>query len=173
MDLIVEARAGEMTGSARLGDRVFHCALGRAGIHCGKREGDGATPSGKFALRQLYYRADRVGNPATALPACAIAPTDGWCDDQADKAYNCLVTLPYEARHEEMWRQDNLYDLVVVIGHNDAPVMPGFGSAVFLHVARDDFGPTDGCVAFSRNDLEAILRELGPRNFVDIRLLRG
>src|SRR5688572_14511024 len=122
MDLIVEARSGETRGVARLGDRIFPCALGRSGLIANKREGDGGTPIGRFPFRRLLYRADRVPHIATRLPARHIEPEDGWCDDPADPAYNKPVrlprparhqtVLPHPARHERLWREDHLYDLV-------------------------------------------------------------
>ncbi|HEV8392376.1 MAG TPA: L,D-transpeptidase family protein [Dongiaceae bacterium] len=169
MDLIVEARAGETRGTARLGDRVFPCALGRSGLIADKREGDGGTPTGRFAFRRLLYRADRVPHIETRLPALHIDPEDGWCDDPTSADYNKPIHLPHPAHHEEMWLESGLYDLVVVIGHNDDPVVPGAGSAVFLHVARDDWAPTAGCVAFRRDDLLALLAAVSTRDTVEIR----
>jgi L,D-peptidoglycan transpeptidase YkuD (ErfK/YbiS/YcfS/YnhG family) len=169
MDLIVEARLGETRGVARLGQRRFSCALGRSGLAADKREGDGATPIGRFPFRRLLYRADRVPRIETRLPALHIDPEDGWCDDPASPDYNRAVSLPHPARHEELWRADHLYDLVVVIGHNDDPVVKGAGSAVFLHIARDDWSPTAGCIAFRREDLLSILAQVGAQDVVDIR----
>jgi L,D-peptidoglycan transpeptidase YkuD (ErfK/YbiS/YcfS/YnhG family) len=160
MDLIVQAKLGETRGMARLGDRVFPCALGRAGLIADKREGDGGTPIGRFLFRTLLFRADRVPHIETRLPARHIERSDGWCDDPASPDYNRLIRLPHPARHEELWLADHLYDLVVVIGHNDDPVVPGAGSAVFVHLARDDWAPTAGCIAFRREDLLAILAQV-------------
>ena len=157
MDLIIHAKPGDTRGMAQLGARTFPCALGRAGLIADKREGDGGTPIGRFPFRCLLYRADRVPHIETRLPARHIEPSDGWCDDPASPDYNRLVRLPHPARHEELWRADHLYDLVVVIGHNDDPVVAGAGSAVFVHLARDDWGPTAGCIAFRQEDLLAIL----------------
>jgi L,D-peptidoglycan transpeptidase YkuD (ErfK/YbiS/YcfS/YnhG family) len=98
----------------------------------------------------VFYRADRIGRPATKLPCTAIAPEDGWCDAPADPAYNRKIRLPYKASAETLWRDDTLYDIVVVLGHNDDPVVPGAGSAIFLHLARDDGGPTEGCIGVAR-----------------------
>ena len=153
MDLIVEPSGWALWGGKRL-----HCALGRAGISIHKREGDGASPAGSFPMRRLFYRADRVTQLASGLPMRAIARADGWCDDPADPAYNRPVSLPYKARAERLWREDGLYDLVVALGYNDDPVVPGKGSAIFLHIARDDYGPTEGCVALSRADLLEVLK---------------
>jgi L,D-peptidoglycan transpeptidase YkuD (ErfK/YbiS/YcfS/YnhG family) len=161
MDLVVTAgRAGRHL--AQLDGQSFRCALGPAGPRRDKREGDGATPVGRFALRRVLYRPDRLGAPATALPVQALTPADGWCDDPADPAYNQPVRLPYAARHEKLWRDDAVYDVIVVIGHNDAPPVAGQGSAVFLHVARPGYTPTEGCVALALPDLLAVLAQARP-----------
>ncbi len=141
----------------RCGDLAFRCALGRAGITRAKREGDGATPAGAWPLRRLLYRPDRMGAPQTGLPAAPLAPADGWCDDPAHADYNRQVHLPHPASCEHMWRADSLYDLLVVLGFNDAPVVPGAGSAIFLHIAAQDYSPTQGCVALAPDDLLGLL----------------
>ncbi len=140
--------------------RLAACTLGRGGVCADKREGDGATPAGSFAFRRVLWRRDRLGAPVTALPCAAILPDDGWCDWPADSQYNQPVKLPYAARHERLWRADALYDVVVILGHNDDPVVPHSGSAVFMHLARIDFGPTDGCVGLALQDLRALLSAL-------------
>lgn len=151
-DIVVSAG-----GRLRFGGRIWPCALGRGGVGTDKREGDGATPVGRFALRRLLYRADRLSPPHSVLPAAPVTPLDGWCDDPADPAYNRPVILPFAASHEKLWRDDGVYDLVVVLGHNDAPPVPGLGSAIFLHVARPDYAPTEGCVALALPDLLDLL----------------
>ncbi|MGE3248700.1 MAG: L,D-transpeptidase [Hyphomonadaceae bacterium] len=135
------------------------CTLGPAGIipASEKRESDRASPGGVYLLRRVLYRADREAAPETALPVYPIAPDDGWCDAPADPLYNLPVKLPYPASAEKLWRVDHLFDLVVVLGHNDDPVIPGFGSAIFWHLARNDGGPTQGCVGVNR---ETMLRAL-------------
>lgn len=157
MDLLVYA-----DGTALWSGRKLRCALGRSGIGRKKREGDGATPAGSFVMRRLLYRPDRLAPPPTGLPSSPIAPEDGWCDDPADPRYNRPVRLPCGASAEALWRADGLYDLVVPLGYNDAPVLPGAGSAIFLHVARPDYAPTEGCVALARADLLLVLEEAGP-----------
>jgi L,D-peptidoglycan transpeptidase YkuD (ErfK/YbiS/YcfS/YnhG family) len=141
----------------------LRCALGRGGVRADKREGDGATPVGVFPLRRLLVRRDRLPEPhvppVTGLPLVEIGPDDGWCDDPADPAYNRPVRLPFTAGHERLWRDDGLYDLVVVLGHNDEPPRPGLGSAIFLHLARPDYAPTEGCVALERGDLLRLLAD--------------
>ena len=156
------------TGELLCGDRIYRCALGRSGIRIDKREGDGATPAGRFPLRRVLYRPDRLPAPATRLPVAALAPDDGWCDDPADPQYNRPVRLPYGARHEDMWRADTLYDVVVVVGHNDAPVVAGMGSAVFMHLANADYRPTEGCVARAREDRLEVLAGAGPDTVLEI-----
>ncbi len=149
-------------GIARLAGRSFRCAVGRGGVSSAKREGDGATPIGTWPLRQVLYRRDRGMRPVTALQTVALRPADGWCDAPSDPNYNRMVRHPYPASAEHLWRRDNIYDLIVVVGYNDAPVIPGKGSAIFLHLARPDYSPTAGCVAFSRRDLVTILGMLSP-----------
>lgn len=137
---------------------VLRAALGRGGLRHDKSEGDGATPAGVLPLRRVLYRADRVGAPECVVPLEPIAPNDGWCDDDADSAYNRMVRLPYHAHCEELWRHDRVYDIVGVLGWNDTPIVRGRGSAIFLHVARPDYPPTEGCIALALDDLRQILR---------------
>lgn len=155
-------------GLLRFGSQTFPCALGRSGVRHDKREGDGATPIGRFPLRQAFYRADRLASPSCGLPLRALQPDDGWCDDPADAHYNRLVALPFAASHETLWRTDGLYDVIVVIGHNDEPPRPGLGSAIFIHCAAPDFTPTEGCVALDRQDLIALLPDLTPAMAIEI-----
>ncbi|MBC6440979.1 MAG: L,D-transpeptidase family protein [Rhodospirillales bacterium] len=154
-DLVVSA-----DGVCRFGGKDYRCALGSGGIVANKREGDGGTPVGTWPLRHLLYRPDKGEPPRCILPSAPIAPDDGWCDAPDHTDYNHPVRLPFDASHEEMWRDDHLYDLVVVVGHNDDPPVAGAGSAIFLHLARHDWGPTAGCVAFTRDDFEEILAGL-------------
>lgn len=156
-------------GTVRFGGRALPCVLGRSGIATHKVEGDGATPAGLFPLRRVLYRADRITLPPTALPSAAIAPDDGWCDDPADARYNQPVKLPYGGRTESMWRDDGVYDVVVVVGHNDVHVVAGDGSAIFVHVAAHDGAPTAGCVALARDDLLWLVGALPPDPKIEIR----
>ena len=163
-EIIVTASPGSTRGELRVGNLRFPCALGRTGVSAEKREGDGSTPLGTFPLRELRYRQDRVQVLATALPLIPISPMDGWCDAPEDPAYNRPVRLPYPASAEAMWRDDHLYDLVVVLGHNDSPVVPHAGSAVFFHLAREEKGelqPTEGCIALRLEDMLSVLALCG------------
>jgi L,D-peptidoglycan transpeptidase YkuD (ErfK/YbiS/YcfS/YnhG family) len=141
-------------------NRLYRCALGRGGLKANKREGDGATPIGQFFVRELLYRRDRIAIPTTGLVARVIQPDFGWSDDLADPAYNREVHRPHQYGHESLFREDNLYDLIVPLGYNDNPPVTGLGSAIFLHVARDGYTPTEGCVALALVDLLRVLIDL-------------
>ena len=136
-------------------------AVGRAGVKADKHEGDGATPAGTYPLVSILYRPDRVARPLSRLPLKPLAPSDGWVDEPRDANYNRHVSLPYPASAEQMWREDGLYDALVVIGYNMEPVVPGAGSAIFLHIATPDFAATSGCVAVDREILLGLLPLLG------------
>lgn len=146
------------------------CVLGRSGVIVAedKREGDGASPLGVWPIRRVLYRADRGPAPTTAFPLAAIGPNDGWCDAPGDLAYNRQVMLPYSASAETLYRDDHVYDLVVVLGHNYDPVRDGMGSAIFLHLERPERSATEGCVALSRTDLERLLTEVAPGDAIEI-----
>ncbi len=143
-------------------------ACGKGGVRADKREGDGASPDGIFPLVSAFYRPDRLPPPQSGLPLTALGPEMGWVDDPGDPNYNRLAALPYPASHEELWRADEIYDLIVVIGYNTAPVVPGAGSAIFLHVAHPDFSPTEGCIAIAKPVLLSLLGLLGPGSTITI-----
>ena len=155
-------------GILRWRGRRFACAIGSGGVRSNKREGDGATPAGRFPLRRVLYRPDRVAPPRTTLPIVPLSPQDGWCDDPGHPLYNEPLRLPHHARHEELWRADHVYDLIVILGHNDAPAVPGLGSAVFLHVAQPDYAPTAGCVAVAAGHLLTILAGVARRAWLRV-----
>jgi L,D-peptidoglycan transpeptidase YkuD (ErfK/YbiS/YcfS/YnhG family) len=161
---IIVRRAPGRPAEARvqLAHGVRPAALGRGGIKALKREGDGGTPTGPLPVRRVFYRADRLVRPRTAFPLRAIGPRDGWCDDPSDRNYNRHVRIPYGQSTESMMRDDALYDIVLVLGHNDRPRVWGRGSAIFCHLARPGYTPTEGCIAFSLRDLRAVLAELRP-----------
>jgi L,D-peptidoglycan transpeptidase YkuD (ErfK/YbiS/YcfS/YnhG family) len=158
-------------GWFEFGGRRVRCALGRTGVTAAadKREGDLASPIGVWPIRRLLYRPDKAPAPATALPAQAIAPDDGWCDDPGEPDYNQPIKLPHRGSFERLWREDDLYDLVVVLGYNDDPATPRKGSAIFLHIARPGYAPTEGCVALAREDVEALIALARPGDAVEIR----
>lgn len=165
MDWIASA-----SGWIDLAGKRCRLALGRAGLclETLKQEGDGATPAGRYRLRRVLYRADRMEAPQTALPLRAIAPDDGWCDEPSDPAYNRPVRLPYPASHETLSRDDDLYDLILVLGHNDDPPQAGAGSAIFLHCKRGDYEPTEGCIALDPADVRRLLCRARPGDWLVI-----
>jgi L,D-peptidoglycan transpeptidase YkuD (ErfK/YbiS/YcfS/YnhG family) len=138
-------------------------ALGRGGIKANKREGDGATPRGVFRLKRLWWRADRHPRPRTQLPVRPIRPDDGWCEDPQDRHYNQRIAVPKNSRADRLARQDGLYDFIIELDHNTRPRVAGRGSAVFIHIARDGFAPTAGCVALTARALRRLLERVGPR----------
>ncbi|NWH08175.1 MAG: L,D-transpeptidase family protein [Alphaproteobacteria bacterium] len=156
MEIIVRPD-GQDRATLSIGGLTTRCSVGKGGIGIKLREGDGITPIGTWALREVIYRPDRVPRPETRLPVRAMAPNDGWCEAPDDPDYNRLVRLPHRAPCDAMWREDHLYDVVCVIGYNDAPVVPGKGSAIFLHLCRTDYGPTAGCVGVPIEELAQIL----------------
>jgi len=143
-------------------------ALGRSGIQANKREGDGATPRGRFRLRQVWWRADRGARPETLLPTRRIGAEDAWCEDPADRRYNRPIRLGPGVAGDRLWRKDRLYDLVIELDHNTRPRIAGRGSAVFVHVARDGFKPTAGCVALKPGALRRLLTRLSTRTGIEI-----
>ena len=152
LDLIIK-RVGD-GWQASYGDKTWRTAVGKSGIRRDKVEGDGASPAGRWPIRRVLYRADKLGAPPrSAFETATIAPDDGWCDAPEHPDYNRPVRLPFAASHEDMWRKDEPYDIVVILGHNDDPVVPGAGSAIFLHIASAGYGPTAGCAAMTRADL--------------------
>ena len=154
--------AAATRGVLTIGNLVLPCVIGRAGRKALKREGDGATPKGRWQLRRVLVRRDHVPFLTTRLPRRAIARHDGWCDAPEDRNYNRPVPLPYPASHERLWRDDHLYDIVVVLSHNERPRRRFGGSAVFLHIADRNGKPTAGCIALSLADMRKLLIHCGP-----------
>ncbi len=155
-------------GRLTLGALNFSCALGRSGRTVRKREGDGATPIGIYPLRYAFYRADKMRRPSTGLALKKIAPNAGWCDAPSHPRYNKYVCHPFPASAEKLWRDDRLYDVVIVIGHNDRPRTRAGGSAIFLHIARDGFTPTEGCIALDSSGMRQVLARLTPKTKIRI-----
>ena len=167
MDIVVRpGRSGHHV--LMIGALTMRCAIGRAGVGADKREGDGATPIGTYPLRQVLYRADRMAEPETALPVRALAKDDSWCEAPGDPHYNRLIKRVLGDGYDMLWREDHLYDVIIVIGYNDAPVLSGKGSAIFLHLARENYGATSGCVAVTREDIFKILKLASPQTRITI-----
>lgn len=148
-------------GVLSIGGVSVPCRFGHGGRGHLKREGDGATPIGIWQMRKLYWRADRGFAPRTRL-SCAVLKRDmGWCDDVRDRNYNRPVRLPYAASHEAMARHDHLYDIVVILSHNERPRVRGLGSAVFFHLTGPAVQPTAGCIAVSETNMRKLLAVCG------------
>ncbi len=164
----ISQRPEDTQGRLIAGPFDMVCAFGRSGLTHEKTEGDGATPVGAWPLRQLFHRPDRPQPPETKLPATQISTDSGWCDDPHHKDYNQLVTLPFTASHERLWRDDGLYDLMIPLGYNDTSIVPGKGSAIFFHLARENYQPTEGCVAIADADMRKLLPFLSPETLMQI-----
>ncbi|HPS67849.1 MAG TPA: L,D-transpeptidase family protein [Holophaga sp.] len=166
-DLMVVHRKDAQTWVLEWRGKTYRCAVGKNGVAVPgeKREGDGKSPCGTYVLRGLYYRPDKIDRqklPA-ALKPVALTVEDGWCDEPGAPEYNKFVKLPFAPSHEELWRKnDDLYDLILPLGYNDDPVVPGKGSAIFMHVARPNYGGTAGCVVLAKQDLLEVLRTVEP-----------
>lgn len=150
--------------------RTMACAIGRSGISANRVEGDGTTPAGTLPLLRILYRPDRLDAPKTQLPMAALSPDDIWCDDKNHPLYNQQAKRPLETTYEDLWREDHLYDIIGVLDYNLPPAIPGLGSCIFLHVARDSYGPTAGCVALALPDLLELLAACRPGDSLDVRL---
>jgi L,D-peptidoglycan transpeptidase YkuD (ErfK/YbiS/YcfS/YnhG family) len=165
----VRAAAGDRSrGLLTAGEQTIPVALGRGGIRANKREGDGGTPRGDFRPLRLWWRADRHPRPRTFLPVRAIGPDDAWCEDPSDRHYNQQVKLASNQAGDRLRRDDHLYDYIVEIDHNTRPRIAGRGSAVFLHLARENFSPTSGCVSMTRGAMLRLLARLGPQTRIVI-----
>ena len=165
----IRARAGNSRqGWLTAGGMTIPVSLGRGGILANKREGDGGTPRGIFHARRLWWRADRHQRPQTHLAVRAIRPEDAWCEDPGDRHYNRPIRRIGEQPGDRLARKDHLYDFIVEIDHNTTPRVAGRGSAVFLHLARENFGPTAGCVSMTEQAMLRLLRRLGPETRIII-----
>ncbi|GAB5505500.1 MAG: L,D-transpeptidase [Rhizobiaceae bacterium] len=164
----MRARPGNRAqGLLIAGSRVMRCALGRSGISANKREGDGATPLAAMQVLGGFRRGHRISTP-TRLPLRALRTELGWCDAPANANYNRLVRLPFAASHERMMRDDRLYDIVIVLDWNISSRCRNLGSAIFLHVAKPDYLPTEGCVAVSPRDMAWLLGQLRRGSLVKV-----
>jgi L,D-peptidoglycan transpeptidase YkuD (ErfK/YbiS/YcfS/YnhG family) len=152
------------------GPCVTKVAIGRSGIKADKREGDGATPAGRYRLVRLWWRADRITRPRTMLPAKPITATDGWCEDPSDRRYNRPIRMSPGQAGDRLWRKDALYDVIIEIDHNIRPRITRRGSAVFIHVARAEMTPTAGCVSLPDRTLRRLLARLGPNTTISIHV---
>ena len=157
MDIVV-AKTHKGQTNLSFGDLKCRCSIGKGKITENKIEGDLCTPAGKWPLRRVFYREDRLDQPRTSLQTIRVSKNMGWSDDpRDDRRYNTLIKTPYPFSHETLWRSDSLYDIIVELGYNDSPPILGRGSAIFMHLARANFEPTAGCIALKKSDLLSLL----------------
>jgi len=151
-----------------LGDYRIKCAIGKRGIGNKKREGDQITPKGKFKVKSILYRKDRLSHFKSKITKLPIKRDMGWCDDPKSKKYNKLIKLPFKGSFEKLYRKDNTYDIILVLNYNLNPVRKGKGSAIFIHVAKKDFKNTLGCIAVSKKNLLKIVKKINSSTQVNI-----
>ena len=155
-------------GFLKIGHTSYPCLLGKSGRRYVKREGDNASPKGKWKLERLYYRPDKMGRPFSRLISKALNTRDGWCDAAGHGLYNRYVALPHNASHENLWRKDQAYDVVVTTNHNQRPRIQFAGSAIFLHVIKAGAAGTAGCIALSEKHLRQVLTRCGRHTYLVI-----
>ena len=149
-------------------DYKAKCAIGKRGITSKKIEGDKCTPKGRFKFKYIFYRKERVKNIYSKLKLIPIKKNFGWCNDIKSKFYNKFIKFPYKYKAEKLYRKENIYDIIVVIDHNDRPTKKNKGSAIFLHVAKKNYSPTLGCVAMAKEDLRILISVINKNNFLKI-----
>ena len=144
------------------------CAIGKRGIGIKKREGDLITPKGIFKIKEIFYRKDRIKNLSTKIRKIIIKKNMGWCDDPNSKKYNQLIRYPFKFNSERLYRSDNIYDIIIVLNFNMSPVKKNKGSAIFIHVAKNKFSSTKGCIALKKNELKKMIKFLTKTTLVKI-----
>ena len=148
------------SGNLEYKDFKFKCALGKAGIGKKKREGDNITPIGTFKIVKIYYRGDRIKKLSSKFTLTEITKDMGWCDDSKSKKYNQLIKLPTKYSYENLYRRNNIYDLILVLNYNMKPRIKNKGSAIFIHVAKKNYKKTAGCIALKKSDLIYLVKEI-------------
>ena len=148
------------SGYLKYKDFKFKCALGKAGIGNKKIEGDKITPRGTFDIIKIYYRSDRIKKLSSKFRLIRITKKMGWCDDQKSKKYNQLIKLPTKYSHENLYRKDNIYDLILVLNYNMKPTIKNKGSAIFIHITKKNYQSTKGCIALKKNNLVKLISKI-------------
>ena len=136
------------------------CAIGKKGIGSKKKEGDLITPRGKYKVKYILYRKDRIKKIQSEMKIIKIKKNMGWCDDPRSRNYNKLIKLPSIYRHEKLFKKENIYDIILVLNYNMRPIKKNKGSAIFIHVSKKNFKKTEGCVAIQKRDLLKIVKEI-------------
>ena len=148
------------SGYLKYKDRKFRCALGKAGIQKKKEEGDNITPKGNYNIIKIYYRSDRLKKISSKFKLTKITKNMGWCDDPKSRKYNQLINIPTKYSHETLYRRDNIYDLILVLNYNMKPTIKNKGSAIFIHVAKNNYNKTAGCIALKKADLIYLIKKI-------------
>jgi L,D-peptidoglycan transpeptidase YkuD (ErfK/YbiS/YcfS/YnhG family) len=156
------------SGYLKYRDFKFKCALGKSGIGKKKIEGDNITPKGVFRIVKIYYRKDRLKELSSKFTPMEITKSMGWCDDPNSKNYNQLINLPSKYSHEKLFKKNNIYDLIIVLNYNMKPIFKNKGSAIFIHVAKNNYQPTQGCIALKKNDLLKLLSKISKNIKINI-----
>ena len=144
------------------------CSIGKRGIKIKKKEGDKITPKGSFKIKQIFYRKDRVPTLITKINKTPINKNMGWCDDPKSKYYNKLIKFPFKYSAENLFRKDNIYDIILVLNFNTNPVLVGKGSAIFIHIAKKNYSKTAGCIAISKQNMKKIIKKVNKKTLVKI-----
>jgi L,D-peptidoglycan transpeptidase YkuD (ErfK/YbiS/YcfS/YnhG family) len=147
----------------------FRCALGKAGIGKKKEEGDNITPKGKYKIVKVFYRADKIKKLKTNHKLIKINKNIGWCDDPKSEKYNKAIYLPSKFGHEKLYRKDKIYDLILALNYNYKPAIRNKGSAIFIHIANQNYKSTRGCIALKKSDLILILEKIKKSTIVKIQ----
>ena len=144
------------------------CAIGKRGIGYKKKEGDLITPAGRYIIKYILYRKDRIKKIQTQIKKFEITKNMGWCDDSRSKKYNKLIKLPSSYKYEKLYKKENIYDIILVLNYNMSPIIKNKGSAIFIHVAKKNYKKTEGCVALKKIHLLRVLKELKKHTKVEI-----
>ena len=146
----------------------LRCSIGKRGISSKKKEGDKKTPKGEFKLKYILYRKDRIIDLKTKLKKIIIKKNMGWCDDPDSIYYNKIINYPFKYTSEKLWRKENVYDIIIVIDYNLNPVVKNKGSAIFLHIAKKKYNPTNGCIAVSKNNIRLLVSKINKKTKLKI-----
>tara|TARA_B100001029_G_C14786979_1_gene299699 strand:- start:75 stop:566 length:492 start_codon:yes stop_codon:yes gene_type:complete len=151
-----------------INDYKVKCAIGKRGIGTKQKEGDLITPKGKFKVNYILYRKDRIRNLKSKIKIIPIRKNMGWCNDASSHRYNKLIKFPFKYSAEKLYRTDNTYDLILVLDFNSNPVIKNKGSAIFIHVAKNNYKSTAGCIALKKRDLINITKIITSKTIVKV-----
>ena len=146
------------------------CSIGKRGIGYKRKEGDLITPKGKYKIKYILYRKDRVKKIQSKIKRIIIKKNMGWCDDAKSKHYNKLIKLPSKFKYEKLFKKENIYDIILVLNYNMKPIKKNKGSAIFIHIAKNNFKKTQGCVAIKKINLIKLIKEVSPNTKIKISL---